>query len=357
MKQNKNYISRAIGEKTWRLTDRFGNHCYLLEGSERAALIDAGIGLPGLRACVEALTERPVTVLLTHGHLDHTGGAGLWDQVRLHRADSGVLRLHQSAGYRRLTEGLAAECGVALSGEELHACVCVEEIRGLGFWEEGSVDLGDRTLEVLHTPGHTRGSVCLLEREREFLFSGDTVCQKRVMLSFPESEPPDVYERTVRRLLAQTGSGVRIFPGHNACPAGRELLEAYLDCAVGLADLLRREAGKRSGGQGEERSKGEGCSKEEGHSKGEERSKEEERPKEGWRPKEGERSKEEGRPKEEGHSKEKGCSKRAAEARVWEETSVFGRCLVYRRGETELTFTEKEKDGRRQDGDETGGFV
>lgn len=320
---NENYTSRVVGEETWQITDRFGNHCYLLAGRRMALLIDAAIGLPGLRACVEALTERPVSVALTHGHLDHIGGAGLWAHVMLHGRDRDVLELHQSAGYRRRIEGLAAECGVKLSAEELQACIYLDEIPRPSQLREGmAIDLGGRALEIIGTPGHTGGSVCLLERKRGFLFSGDTVCQKRVMLSFAESEKPGVYAASVRRLLGETGTDLKIFPGHNESPVGREYLENYLRCARELEELhlhrnrTQEEAQRRQ--QGAERLS--------------------------WKPQNPKRGPEElpGKELPRPERESEGIPYEKPQAQIWEEVSVFGRCLVYRSGDVELTFTEAE---------------
>lgn len=70
-----NYTVRKLDEHTWQLLDPFRTYLYLLEGSEKAVLLDAGNGFSGLGELVRSLTEKPVTVILTHVNFDHTGAA------------------------------------------------------------------------------------------------------------------------------------------------------------------------------------------------------------------------------------------------------------------------------------------
>lgn len=76
-----NYRIRKIDAHTWQLEDPFRTYLYLIEGTERAVLIDAGNGFSGLKEVIASLTDKPVSVVLTHGHFDHTGCAGLLKAV------------------------------------------------------------------------------------------------------------------------------------------------------------------------------------------------------------------------------------------------------------------------------------
>ena len=79
------YTSWKCSEDTWIINFMGGSqNMYLLEGKYGALLIDTGWGSGTLRAYVEKLTSKPITVALTHGHLDHAGGCGEWESVRMH---------------------------------------------------------------------------------------------------------------------------------------------------------------------------------------------------------------------------------------------------------------------------------
>lgn len=73
------YTSWKYNEDTWIINFMDGSqNMYLLEGDEKALLIDTGWGSGTLRPYVERLTQKPVQVILTHGHLDHSGSCGEW---------------------------------------------------------------------------------------------------------------------------------------------------------------------------------------------------------------------------------------------------------------------------------------
>ena len=69
------------------ITDLSGVHCFLVEGQEKALLIDTMTGLRGLKEFVAGLTDLPVEVALTHGHMDHCGGVYEWESCLIHPLD------------------------------------------------------------------------------------------------------------------------------------------------------------------------------------------------------------------------------------------------------------------------------
>lgn len=81
MMENKLFYTEKITDHITRIVMPGQVFGYLVVGSERAVLIDTGCGIGDLRSFVEQLTDKPVTVLLTHGHLDHAPGAVQFDEV------------------------------------------------------------------------------------------------------------------------------------------------------------------------------------------------------------------------------------------------------------------------------------
>ena len=81
-----NYHIEKLNEQTW-LIEEYSNtasaYMYLLTGKEKALLIDTGFGTIPLKSICEELTGLPVTVALTHGHVDHIGGTGAFEEVWL----------------------------------------------------------------------------------------------------------------------------------------------------------------------------------------------------------------------------------------------------------------------------------
>lgn len=98
--------TEKIAPGTWLIEENPGTgaavYMYLLEGTHEALLIDTGYGSFPLKETVRELTDLPVTVILTHGHLDHIGGSAAFDRVLLHEGDGECYRLHAGKKEREL---------------------------------------------------------------------------------------------------------------------------------------------------------------------------------------------------------------------------------------------------------------
>ena len=140
-------VFRQLDEHTWIGNGHrtYNESLYLVEGNDRAVLIDAGTRVPGLDKIVAGITSKPVTMILTHGHGDHVGGVGPFPEVWIGPADEQMLRNSQrryQGQIKHLTDG-------------------------------ETIDLGGRKLEVMFTPGHTFGSVTFFDKANHYGFSGD----------------------------------------------------------------------------------------------------------------------------------------------------------------------------------------
>jgi glyoxylase-like metal-dependent hydrolase (beta-lactamase superfamily II) len=162
-----------------------------VRGSERDLVVDAANGIGLLRPAVDALGDgRPVVAVVTHAHFDHVGGLHEFDDRRCHRADAGMpdpggLRLMRDAFPEWLVEDYAwygspmpdvvAVSAVPDAGFDLAAWT-TPLTEATSFVDEGDViDLGHRSFVVLHTPGHTAGSICLVDDENGTIFTGDAI--------------------------------------------------------------------------------------------------------------------------------------------------------------------------------------
>ena len=140
-------VFRQLDEHTWIGNGHrtYNESLYLVEGNDRAVLIDAGTRVPGLDKIVAGITSKPVTMILTHGHGDHVGGVGPFPEVWIGPAVEQMLRNSQrryQGQIKHLTDG-------------------------------ETIDLGGRKLEVMFTPGHTSGSVTFFDKANHYGFSGD----------------------------------------------------------------------------------------------------------------------------------------------------------------------------------------
>lgn len=201
------YQVENLGSGVYRLWDVSHTACYLVEGAERALLLDTGVGVGDLRGTVEELTDKPVTVVLTHGHVDHACGAGAFDQVYLHPADLPLYGIHSQLEVRMgYVQGAVHQGGdAALIGKVMPEDYCpVRPAADFLPLKDGMVfDLGGEEAEVFSIVGHTQGSVVILLRRARMLLLGDS-CNGFTFLF--DSDCPSVaqYRKNLEVLQAAT---------------------------------------------------------------------------------------------------------------------------------------------------------
>jgi len=192
-------------------------------GRDRDLVVDSGLGVASLRAHLPALFQRDPVLVITHAHLDHLGGAHEFADRLGHAAEPladpppGSLHLDALAAELGLDAALGGERRPDLLLSELPAGLDPEEYRLQGaaptreVGEGDLVDLGDRVFRVLHLPGHTPGSIGLLDEAGGVLFSGDVVYDDVLLDELTGSSITD-YRATMTRLA---GLDVEVVhPGH-----------------------------------------------------------------------------------------------------------------------------------------------
>jgi glyoxylase-like metal-dependent hydrolase (beta-lactamase superfamily II) len=172
---------------------------YLIEGTERAVLIDTGSGVGDLSSFVSTLTNKPIDVLLTHGHLDHAGGMFGFDekQVYIHSADMEMVTGADNSELSRKNFVTMMNGGICPCPE--NAIVKSRPMKTKTFGKDDTIELGGRTLEVIEVPGHTQGSVVFLDRHNRILFSGDAANQS-TFLHLPTSSTVETYLKSLKKL-------------------------------------------------------------------------------------------------------------------------------------------------------------
>jgi len=225
------------------------SNAWLVRGAASHLLVDTGLGIGGLAAELTGLLDRPVTAVATHAHFDHFGGLAEFTERAAHRDDGDVIEA--AADYVTLTadtypaalldEFAAAELPVPelLIDELPHPDFEPTRFRtqpaSITRWlAEGDVlDLGDRTFEVLHTPGHSPGSICLWEARSAALVSGDVLVDGEPLLDeLPRSSPAD-FAASLRRLADLPVHAV--YAGHGPVFGRRRAHEIIAEYLAGRA--------------------------------------------------------------------------------------------------------------------------
>lgn len=200
------YVSEIVAPGVRMIRDSDNDKFFLIEGTEAFAMIDSGMGRGDVKGYLSAFTSsRPVHVLFTHSHGDHIGQA------------AALIEWPQAIG-----AGDRPNLVNALRQRNVPDELIERNVRPLAGGER--IDLGDRTLTVIATPGHTAGSIVVLDSKTGALFTGDSIGNNSplppdVMWMQMSRQPLDEYYATVRAVRRELGDRVKlIITGHNDRP-------------------------------------------------------------------------------------------------------------------------------------------
>ena len=180
------YSVEKIAEGTYKIDEMGRDISYLLLGTEKALLIDTSIGTGNIKKAVEKITDLPVTVAITHGHADHTGGAvGKFKEIYVHEDDCRfIFKITNSRIYK----------STLISNRMKKEDVSIKNFRGF-IWqtkwipfEDGKVfDLGGRRVTAVLTPGHSPGCCVFLDDKEKLMFTGDNTLPYLLMSISPST--------------------------------------------------------------------------------------------------------------------------------------------------------------------------
>lgn len=203
-----------MNERTWVLTNRWCNFCYLLLGDEEALLIDTGCGEGNIREVAESITNKPIHVINTHGHLDHIGGnfwwkecygmEGFWEDYKESTTKEDADRF-----FKLLPEGY--ECHYIKSGHLF--------------------DLGNRKVEVIQVGSHSRSTLMLLDHGERILFTGDELEAAQVLMVLNDTVPLEKrvqkHIEVMEELMRRSDEYDIICPAHNGICISKDYVNDF----------------------------------------------------------------------------------------------------------------------------------
>ena len=186
------------------LTDAMGVSFTLIEGRERAILFDTGYGMEDVKAFVGTLTDKPLTVLLSHGHHDHMLGARWFEKTFLCREDLEEFRERTGEGQRTKVRKQAQDQGVAVPEDFMTAPIALPEdilfTEKAGPYERRREETGGLEVQIIKVPGHTPGSIVLYVPEHDLLLTGDD-WNPCTWMWFPTSAAANVWRDRMKELI------------------------------------------------------------------------------------------------------------------------------------------------------------
>lgn len=200
-------------------------HCYLLNGSERSLLIDTGLGISNIYDEVIKLTDKPVTAVATHIHWDHIGGHEFFPDFYAHGAELNWLNGEFPLTMEQIKDMVVDRCDLP-EGFDVNSYVFFQGNPTRVLKDRETIDLGDRIVQIVHTPGHSPGHMCFWEKERGYLFTGDLVYKDTLFAYFPSTDP-ESYLNSLKIVSALPVKNV--FPAHHTLDIQPEILSRMRD--------------------------------------------------------------------------------------------------------------------------------
>ncbi len=191
---------KSIDKHTW-IFEEPGVRFFLLEGKEKSLLIDSGMMTRNARDLARGLTSHSILLLNTHADPDHIGSNAQFDSFYMNPAEA--------INYYKLHGG---------KGEMLP------------IWDGDVIDLGDRPLKVITLPGHTPGSVAVLDINNRWIFTGDPIQTGRIFM-FGIHREMHAYRLSLLKLAAMSEQFDLIYPSHAQCPVEKKLIMQLYDAA------------------------------------------------------------------------------------------------------------------------------
>lgn len=194
-----------INSNTWRIEDG-GVRFFLLTGTEKALLIDSGMMVNNAYDIAKGLTDLPISLLNTHADRDHIGSNEQFPTFYMHREEEPVYRSSGKPGTI-----------IPVQGGDI-------------------IDLGNRKLEIIELPGHTPGSIAVLDVAGRVLISGDPIQRHGSIFMFGSHRNMGAYIESLRQLEKRNPDFDEIWPSHADSPLTTDIIKMLYDGAQDILD-------------------------------------------------------------------------------------------------------------------------
>lgn len=240
MKKTSLYPMVEFKKDTYELDEFDAASIFVLVGEEKALVIDAGMGIGDLLTAVRRITDKPLVLAITHGHVDHIMHSCQFDECYLNEADWPMF--FDDVERRKYDTGLIAQRQKGIYAYDMERDITPwEKTAKLLPLDEGwSIDLGGRVIRAYAAPGHSKGSMIFLDEKTRTLFAGDAL-NNNLLLAMTMDPSKETYvplEDALKGLLTMEALGDKyddIFNGHHDFrPLGVPLKKEILPNAIAM---------------------------------------------------------------------------------------------------------------------------
>lgn len=199
-------------------------HCYLLEGTDYALLIDSGLGIGDISNEVKKLCDKPIMVVATHIHWDHIGGHQDFPDFYVHEKELDWVTKQFPLSIEIVRKMVLDRCDPPQEFD-INTYELFKGTPKRILSDSDIIDLGDRQVEVVHTPGHSPGHMCFWDVDNAYLFTGDLVYKDILFANYPSTDP-QAYLRSLKKIGALPAK--RIFPAHHDLDIHPEIIKRMI---------------------------------------------------------------------------------------------------------------------------------
>lgn len=217
-----NFETNHVFPGVTHIRDEMGVCMTLIEGEKAALLVDTGYGTENVAQFITSLTNKPVTVLLTHNHHDHALGARWFEKTVMFPQDMKEWSAFTGEAKRRVVFGQAISKGLKVQEDDFLSGEC----RMPFALQEGTLDLGGISVQIIHCPGHTPGSCVVYIPVHKLLLTGDD-WNPCTWLFFDAALGVQAYRENLRRLQALPFT--HVLCSHQLALYPREAFDAFAD--------------------------------------------------------------------------------------------------------------------------------
>lgn len=195
-------------------------HCYLINGEKRSLLIDTGLGICNIYDQVVRLTNKPITAVATHVHWDHIGGHQYFSDFYAHEEELNWLHGEFPLPLDSIKGMVVDRCELP-DGYDVNNYALFQGAPARVLKDHDVIDLGGRSIEVYHTPGHSPGHMCFFESNRGYLFTGDLIYKDTLFAYYPSTDPK-AYLASLKIMADLPVKNV--FPAHHSLDIQPEII-------------------------------------------------------------------------------------------------------------------------------------
>jgi len=244
--QSKFFKTHELYEGVTAISGLIGELAFLICGGEKALLIDTLTGVGSLKAFCRELTDLPIVAVNSHGHVDHVGSNSEFRYVYIHPLD--IDMSYYQAAMEKKTEFLSRGGfmeSLYKRGYSDKDLVKDDPFFAIPINDGEYFDLGGKKIEAIHIPGHSRGSIALLDINERTVFIGDSICDG-MLLNLENSTSVEEYLESMEYLKTHMSRFDRMYWNHGTQPLPPyhidEAIEVSLDVLNGRDDsVINRE--------------------------------------------------------------------------------------------------------------------